>query len=368
MTYKPFEWKEKEVREAIAKSPNIKKSLIALGLYGGGSHHIKINQMIEDFDIDTSHFTSQRARKLSEFPHKDLIPYLEKYDITWEAFSKRGRVPKEIKNKRISLITDIHASGMSWETMIEVSGMSLGFVQRNTNAVGNPESHKNRQENARITGKAGKGKKCPKTSQTFRRLWREGVFDYQRGSTRSEETVLKIREFWSCPKLRQDASIRMKKQWKTPSYREPLMEFHTSEEERCARSKRQINNLKRIPSKYARGNGCHLPVSKCVDKSEIYVRSSYEKAAVGLLEKDEKVLSYKYEMRVELSDGKWILPDFLVTYEDKEVLVEVKASWVLRHPSTSKERKRLKLAEKYAHEQGWDFDIWTEQDRLKDVV
>jgi hypothetical protein len=368
MTCKPFVWKECVLRNAVKNSSSAKETLLSLGLSYGGGHYIKFYQKVGEFDIDVSHFTSKKARKVPEIPHEKLVPYLDKYNITWDSFSKRGRVPKCVKAKRMSIITEIHSLGTTWDEMIEISGMSLGFVARNTNACGNSNSCKNLQENGRATGRIGKGRVKPELSEQMKKRWEDGVFDCHKGRVVSDEERSRLKEFWSDSDRRRAASDRMKLVWADPLYRDRLMQFHTSESERIRRSEQQVNNLKNYPKKWSRGQGCHVPVSKCEGKLKLFVRSSYEKAAITLLEGDDNVISYQYEKRLNLLNGRWILPDFLITYRNRKVLVEVKASWVLSQPEDAKEVRRLKLAEDYASSQGWDFEIWTEKDRLKDVI
>ena len=76
-----------------------------------------------------------------------------------------------------------------------------------------------------------------------------------------------------------------------------------------------------------------------------------------------------FEPAFYLVDGRKIIPDFLVTFTDgKKTLLEIKASWALRVSSDHKISRRLRDAENLAKSKGWDFVIWTEKDRLKNVV
>ena len=97
---------------------------------------------------------------MTSIPHNDLVPLLEKHGVTWEQFSRRGRLPNGLHwvvEKRGAIITELHLSGMPWARMVEVTGLSLGAIERGTRAVGNSASRRNRQENAARTGRKGRG-------------------------------------------------------------------------------------------------------------------------------------------------------------------------------------------------------------------
>jgi hypothetical protein len=116
------------------------------------------------------------------------------------------------------------------------------------------------------------------------------------------------------------------------------------------------------PITYLRGRSQWVETPKGT-KLRVWARSSYEVAAIRLLESDPTVLIYEHEHRVECADGRWILPDFLIQYTDGHLcLVEVKASWVFSQPLDSHVRLRLAEAEKVAKTEGWGFAVWTEKE------
>jgi len=302
-------------------------------------------------------------------PHPKLLPLLEKHGITFEEFNKQGRPKRHVKTAREAIVTELHLSGLTWNEMCEITGKGYGFIQRNTKAVGNPASRQNRVESARRVGRSRAGEKKPWLSKAMKKKWDEGDFDFHIGRVRPEDEKRAIKEAWKNPTLRQEASERLKALWEDPQYRENLLQFHRSEEERVRRSRAQTLRLLKNPSKWSRGQGCYVTVTKCSGKSRIWVRSSYEEATVHLLESDPTVQSFEYEPRLELECGRCILPDFLITYKDgSKLLVEVKASWVLNLPADSKKIRRLEEARKVASSKGWSFEIWTEKTRLANVV
>jgi len=116
------------------------------------------------------------------------------------------------------------------------------------------------------------------------------------------------------------------------------------------------------PVKYLRGKGGWVETPKG-DKDQVFVRSSYERAAISLLEEDPLVISYQFEPRFVLLNGKWILPDFLVLpNQPPHILIEVKASWVLKQAPDTKVQQRLRAAQSVASERGWSFEVWTEEE------
>lgn len=98
--------------------------------------------------------------------------------------------------------------------------------------------------------------------------------------------------------------------------------------------------------------------------NRFWVRSSYEVATVKILDSDPTVISYQYEETINLEDGSWILPDFIVTYVDRICIVEVKAFWATVQPPEHKSTIRLTKAREFAKTKNWCFEIWTEKDKL----
>ena len=302
--------------------------------------------------------------------HPKIQELLEKHDLSWEMLQKRGRPPKGVSAKRSAVVTELHREGYQWKEMAEMLNKSISFIQRNTKAVGNKASHQNRVENARKVGESQAGKPRPWVSEQMKERWENGDFDFHIGRERPEHEKQKLREAWQDSERREKQRQMMKENWQDQEYRENLLDFHRSDEERARRSRLQVKRMKENPEKWVRGNGCHMDVEKCSNGETIYVRSSYEKAVVEMLEQDIDVVEYQFEARIKLDNGKWILPDFVITWSDRNqpVLTEIKASWVFGLPDDSDEKQRLQLAEEEAEKRGWGFEIWTEEDRLQDVI
>lgn len=296
---------------------------------------------------------------MSDKPHPELIPLLEKYGITWEEFSKQGRPPAGVSEKRKQIVTELHFQGLTWDRMCEITGKPTSFIQRNTRAMWNKKSRNNVREVGRKIGSSWKGQKRP---GQLEKQWESGNFEHLRGRTRTPEELRKQKESWT-PERRKEFGKISKQRWIDPEYRSKLLAYHRSPEERVRRSQLQSQRMADDPEKWTRGRGAYLKVTKCLNGQRIWVRSTYEQAAVHLLEDGPQVESYQYERTFELVSGKWIKPDFVAHYIDgSTTLIEVKAGWVLNLPDTHKITRRLREAELVAKEQGWEFNIWAEEE------
>jgi len=140
-------------------------------------------------------------------PDPRLVPFLEKYVISWEMFSKKGRPPNGVREKRASIVTELHGTGTMWADMVEITGLSLAGVHRLTRAVWNPASKRNRQESAARVGRAGRGREKPWLSRRMKAKWEDGDFDFHRGRVRPEAERELLRAGWT-PEVRVAASIK----------------------------------------------------------------------------------------------------------------------------------------------------------------
>jgi hypothetical protein len=246
--------------------------------------------------------------------------------------------------------------------MVAVTGLSLGSIERGTRAVGNSASRRNRQETAARTARARKGEKKPWLTAQLKAAWDSGKYDFHHGRIRS----VQVREtMWLAaqrPDVKQRRSQAALRRWQDPEERVRLLAYHQSEETRILRSKNTTKWMAENPHRCLRGIGAWVEPRKCT-RPRIWTRSSYERVVVGLLDHDPDVISYTFEPRIELDNGRWILPDFVVIHKDGRItLVEVKASWVLALPTDSREQRRLSVASSFAATMGWEFLVWTEKD------
>lgn len=96
----------------------------------------------------------------------------------------------------------------------------------------------------------------------------------------------------------------------------------------------------------------------------IFYRSSYEKIAYQILDKDSSVICYQPEpfvIEYINQDGhtRRYRPDILVDKEGKRVLIEIKPAWKLNDDKTI---RKIDAGRKFAEKKGWCFEIWTEKE------
>jgi hypothetical protein len=297
-------------------------------------------------------------------PHPLLTPLLTEYGVSYADFRKVGRVPRGLVEVRSAIVTRLHESGMAWAAMVEVTGLSNGSIQRLTRAKGCPAAKKNRAENAARVGHACKGKAKPALSASLKSRWARGDFNHLRGRVRTPEERSRLQSTWT-PERRQHHSEIRKLLWATPAYRNGLVSFHRSPEQRVLRSHAQSARMLSDPEKWTWGRGASITGAKHQGPSTFWVRSSHEVAAVRVLEADPEVVAYLYEPRFTLADGTFAMPDFKVFLRDGTAkLVEVKAAWVLSLPTSHRKAIRLAVYRELAQAEGLPFEVWTEKDAL----
>ena len=298
-----------------------------------------------------------------ESPPPGILPYLEKYQISWGDFTRRMTRDPDIKRVRSLVVTELHKEGRTWKEMTALTSFGAGQLRGYTRAVGCKASQKNRSENGSRVGRARAGEKKPWLSEQMKEAWAHGKFDFHRGRVRSEEERQKIRDGWA-PEKRKAQSRRKVRHWCRPEYRKVLEEFPRSPEERARRSADQAQRMKRSPQKGTRGRGAWVDGEKCLTP-HFWVRSSYEVAAVKVLEENPEVLRYEYEPVFKDRLGKTAMPDFRVwVAPDTWKIVEVKAAWVLGMPPDHPKQQGLARYARIAERLSVDFEIWTEQDVL----
>lgn len=289
--------------------------------------------------------------------HPHLAPLLEKYGISWDDFSRKGRPPKGVSELRSCIVTDLHAEGRTWADVMAITGLSNGAVQRLTKAKRNPNTMARVRSSAAELGRSGAGVPKPWLSDDLRRRWADGRFDFH-CAPRSEKDRVALRASWTDERRVRMSNIRTRL-WAEASYRGRLEAYHRSPEVRRQRSTQQAYRMAHAPATFIRGVRSFVFAMKC-DQFLIHTRSSYETAVVHLLESDPRVRSYTYEPTMTDECGV-LFPDFVVTWADGgTTLIEVKAHWVTRLPPEHKVTVRLERSRRLADRMGWSFDIWTE--------
>ena len=234
-------------------------------------------------------------------PHPSLVPLLEKHGITHDLFTKRGRLPNGlgyVLEARKAIVTELHQAGTKWVDLLAITGLSQGSIQRLTGAMWNPASRETVRENGRVLGHSWKGKPHPGQQERLKALWGAGIFDFHRGRKRSEQERQKLRDGWT-PEKREDQSKRSLALWSDTEIRNKLLTFHRSDSEVSRMSELQTKRMRETPERYSYGCSQWVETPKGATP-RCYARSSYEVAAVGLLEADPRVVSYEFEYRVVL--------------------------------------------------------------------
>ena len=297
-----------------------------------------------------------------ENPHPTLAPLLDKYDIDWATFSKKGRPAPGVREKRSAIVTELHQRGLAWKEMEEVTGLGNASIQRLTQAKGCAAVRAKRKAVGRAAGLSVRGRKRPWLTEQLKRQWEDGVFDFHKGRVRPEAEREILRASWTPERRARAGESSRQHVWGDPAVRERLLEFHQDPEERARRSRAQAKRMRETPSKYLRGRARWVDTPKGT-KERAWVRSSYEAAAVALLESCPEVVWYEHERHLRLPSGRYVLPDFIVGYQDGSAdLIEVKAAWVLELPPGHRVSKRLQISRDLAAEHGWGFIVWTEQE------
>ena len=86
-----------------------------------------------------------------------LESLLEQFDISLEDFRKKGRCHPEITKKRSDVVTHLHELGLSWKQMVEITGLSIGSIQRLSRAKGNPKTKEKISKLGKSLGESWKG-------------------------------------------------------------------------------------------------------------------------------------------------------------------------------------------------------------------
>lgn len=298
-------------------------------------------------------------------PLPEFEPYLQRFGISWGDFTKRMTRDPEIKRIRSEVVTLLHSQGTHWGEITRLTTFGAGQIHGLAKSIGCDAAKANQRAAGAKSGALGKGRKKPEFSERLKSDWAAGKYDFFRGRNRPEEEVLRLREVWANPAWKEAKSKARVALWKSPHYRKKLEGIHRSPRNRSLYSRMQCERLQKEPEKWGWGKGAYVLGEKHTGGNPFWVRSSYEVAAVLLLEGDPKVLRYEYEPRFLCADGKSCLPDFRVWVSDGcSKIVEVKASWVLKLPPEHPRSKGLERQRDVACREGLDFEIWTEEGKL----
>ena len=302
------------------------------------------------------------SKPVSLGPHPQLLPFLEEFGVTYEAFRKTGRPTDHIVSVRSAVITRLHEVGTSWADMIDITGLSNGTIQRLTKGKRCPAVQQKRAAIGAAVGRQLKGLPKPQLSEQMRQRWREGLFDFHIGRKRSEAEKIRLKLAFT-PDRKAKMSVARKKLWQNPAYRQHLESYHRSDEERIRRSVAQTNRMRQNPERWGRGG--YVTGAKHTGHPEFWIRSRMEAMAVYILEEDPNVVSYDYEPLFDLPDGRYIMPDFQVWFADGSVkVIEVKPAWVFRLEPTHRKTIRIALYRQVIADHGLDLEFWTEEDKL----
>jgi endogenous inhibitor of DNA gyrase (YacG/DUF329 family) len=88
-------------------------------------------------------------------------------------------------------------------------------------------------------------------------------------------------------------------------------------------------------------------------------RSSWEELVMLYLDNEDTVLDYRYEpFSIEIDSSHRYVPDFLIQYIDRTVIVEVKPKEFIFSESVV---QKSNAAEKFASEHGFEYEIWSNE-------
>lgn len=91
-----------------------------------------------------------------------------------------------------------------------------------------------------------------------------------------------------------------------------------------------------------------IKVKNCLNKTILRYRSSWELKTIEFLEINE--IKYSYEsFYIQKEDGTFYLPDFLIEYENKKILLEIKG-FIRGQKGKINEEMKIKAAKKYCKE------------------
>jgi|694.fasta_scaffold46071_5 hypothetical protein len=222
---------------------------------------------------------------------------------------------------------------------------------------------------SKVNNNWGHNKEAFKKSLTTRRkMWENGeIQGWCKGLTKDDPRIASIIEKMNTPERSEKISRSLTGKSKSESHKQKISEHMKSywgkETNRERQSLEQAERVKNgLLTKCTRVHG-YFNNSKKSSKPNVYYRSLFELNAILHLESNEDVISYTFEpYNIEYSfEGKirHYIIDCLIEYKDgTKRIVEFKPNCHVTH---DKNVAKFQSAQKFATENGFIFEIWTEK-------
>lgn len=222
---------------------------------------------------------------------------------------------------------------------------------------------------SKVNNNWGHNKKAFKKSLTTRRkMWENGeIQGWCKGLTKDDPRIASIIEKMNTPERSEKISRSLTGKSKSESHKQKISEHMKSywgeETNRERQSLEQAERVKNgLLTKCTRVHG-YFNNPKKSSKPDVYYRSLFELNAILHLESNEDVISYTFEpYNIEYSfEGKvrHYIVDCLIEYNDgTKCIVEFKPNCHVTH---DKNVAKFQSAQKFANDNGFIFEIWTEK-------
>lgn len=206
-----------------------------------------------------------------------------------------------------------------------------------------------------------------KSLDTRRKMWESGdIKGWCAGLTKEDPRVAAIIQKMNTPERAEKISKSLTGKKKSDVHKKKISEnmsvYWSSEANRSKQSFRQAECIRNgMLTKATRVHGFYENPRK--SSSPVYYRSLFELNAVLHLEKDENVVSYKFEpFRIEYTHEEKVrhyIVDCLVEYHDgRKVIIEFKPNC---HIGDAKNQAKFSAASAYAISEGMAFEVWSEK-------
>ena len=222
---------------------------------------------------------------------------------------------------------------------------------------------------SRVNNNWGHNKEAfEKSITTRRKMWENGeIQGWCKGLTKDDPRIAAIVEKMNTHERSEKISKSLTGKSKSESHKQKISEhmksYWSEETNRERQSLEQAERVKNgLLTKCTRIHG-YFDNHKKSSQPNLYYRSLFELNAILHLESSEDVISYTFEpYNIEyFFDGKTrhYIVDCLIEYEDgTKSIVEFKPSCHVVH---EKNIAKFLSAEKFANENGFRFEVWTEK-------